>query len=199
MPNAPFLAPERDPALKIGRPKASGGTVYYAIPGFTCSGNAVEQFGPNIDYYFPMWTPTPILVDQIAAEVTTVHAANNFRIGLYLADTNWQPVGGPLADSGDISTATTGVKTYTPGTPILIPRGRFLGIINSSTGTARFRVFQGAHIWSSYATGLGASPQITLLFVSRSYAAFPTPGTAWDSISNFGVTEYPIVLRVSSP
>lgn len=201
MPNAPFLAPERDNAFKRGRAKG-GATTYYSIPGVICTATSTTSIGPltDVDLYAPFFADTPIVIDQAALEVTTLEAAKNLRAGIYAADTDWQPVGAPLLDSGNISTATTGVKTYTPGTPLLLPRGRYLEVFNTSMTTGSYRVWNGSFLGANLRTALGATSFTSVFSVTRAFAAFPTPGTAWDTTSGSNVnTEYPILLRVSKP
>lgn len=193
MPTAPFLAPERDEAFKDGRPKSVAS--FYSLPGVSVS--TVNTISPNTgsDYYYPYWVRTPIIVDQLALEVTST-SAGNVRVGLYVADADLQPIGAPLADSGDISTATTGEKTYTPSTPIYLRRGRYLGVLNCSA-TPIFRCFRGG---GGLRTGLGVSPIVSEIYVSRAYAAFPTPGTAWNTTTGNAVGfNYVPVLRVLVP
>lgn len=195
MPIAPFLAPERDEAFRIGRAKRSG-TTHYCIPGLQVNGQTTFSLTSGTDQYFPWRNETPIVIDQLACEVTAA-AGTNFRIGFYVADADWQPIRGPLADSGNLSSASTGVKTYTPATPIYVPRGRYLSIINADAGPT-FRAWRGGltAIYSS----LGANGTVIDMEVTRAYAAFPTPGTAW-TIENIGAGGFthPIVYRVLAP
>lgn len=200
-PTAPFLAPERDEALKRGRPKAAGGTIYYTIPGLVASTITVPaSLVADTDYYSPMYVETPILVDQIACEVTTAAAAGKvLRIGLYRADSDLQPTAGPLIDSGSIVCDFTGVMTYAPASPVFLPRGRYLSVYNSN-GAPVLRQFRGFLPGSMLVTGLGGNAFVALMSVGRTYAAFPTPGTAWTTTTG-GSTAFGslVVVRVSSP
>ena len=73
------------------------------------------MFNNGTDNYHPLvLVEGPTLIDQFAFEVTIADAGKVARVGLYAADARWQPIGVPLADSGDISLTGTGVKTYTP-------------------------------------------------------------------------------------
>lgn len=200
MPIAPFTAPERDVASKLGRAKAA--TNYYVLPGVALDNSTVTAAGLNLnaDQYFFHYTPTPLVVDQLAAEITTLHAANNFRMGVYRATPNYQPWGAPLCDSGDISTATTGIKTYTPATPFLIPRGPFLTVMTCTSTTAAFRQVKGVVLNSPIDSAIATTPYVRFPRVTRSYAAFPTPGTAWDTVDASANTQtYLVFLRVSAP
>lgn len=202
MPNAPFLAPERDSAYKPGRAKASG-TAQFCVPGVVFASVGTQSTAVNTDRYSPFIVDTPISIDQLACEVTT-GVATNFRMGCYAADTDWQPVGAPLADSGDIDITSTGVKTYTPGTPLYLPRGRYLSIWNTGSNGGAMRAFQGASAARSGSVVLaavGSSPYTTQLAVGRTYAAFATPGSAWTTtLTTTTPGPYHVVLyRVSQP
>jgi hypothetical protein len=198
-PTAPFLAPERDERFKLGRAK-QGSTAYYTIPGW--GGSTPGTAGApaiNTDTYKPFVVQSPLVVDQMAFEVTTLQSGNA-RVGIYRADANLQPVGGPLADSGDISTNTTGVKTYTPGTPIYLARGRYLTVFNVSVAGVLCRSFRGIISDQAADSILGASLIVDNMTVGRSYAAFPTPGTAWTAITGSATaTIMWVFLRVLTP
>ena len=199
-PNAPFLAPERDGAFKFGRPRA-GATTYYTIPGVSARSASTWALAVDLDYYTPWYTSTPLMIDQLAFEVTTALASSNTRVGFYAADGDWQPVGPPLADSGDIATASTGVKTYAPGAPIYVRRGRYLSVLNHSiTGNVTMRTGSGSMSGSGFATGLGASACLAALKATRAHAAFPNPGTAWTAVdADTGGFHNMVFYRVSSP
>jgi hypothetical protein len=194
MPISPFLAPERDATWKIGRAKG-GGTTYYSLPGNVITTQTTFAVTANTDYYAPFYVQTPIVIDQLVCEVQT-GVSGNARIGFYRSTTDWQPSGAPLADSGNISTTSTGIKTYTPGTPIFVPRGLYLSVLNASVAPT-FMVYRslmpGANI-------SGATPNwaVTNMTVSRSFAAFPTPGTAWDTaVQNAAASHAFIFYRIS--
>jgi hypothetical protein len=161
---------------------------------------STQAFSANFDIYVPFFTSTPIVVGLLSAEVTTLDSAKNFRMGFYAADTDWQPIGAPLADSGDISTTTTGVKTYTPGTPILLSPGRYVSVVNTDTATAAFRVGRGHLPGSAMQPAMGTSLFAQQFNVSRTHAAFPTPGTAWTASSVGTVPHFHVVFyQVSAP
>jgi hypothetical protein len=201
MPNAPFLAPERDSAFKLGRAKA-GGTPRYTLPGFLSASTSTVVLNADQDRYCPAFVQSSVVIDQLAIEVTT-NTASTVRVGVYAADTDLQPVGAPIIDSGTIDCSTTGVKTYTPGTPVLLPRGRYLSVLNSSATPPTLRMWRG-HLLGmpSLLSVLGASPYGELWAVTRTYAAFPTPGTAWtadNGVSGTTGVASVVVWRVSQP
>lgn len=195
---APFLAPSRSDAFRMGRAFIPAGTNYYVWPGVLLGANGTLAFAPNTDYYAAFRTRTPFTFDQVAGEVSAT-GAGNLRWGLYAADANLQPVGPPLFDSGDISVSTGGVKTYTPASPITIPAGRYLTAQNQSA-TCSLRVYRDGD-WQLQATTLGNTNFPTILKVARSYDAFPTPGTAWtgfDTSTLVGL-QAPYVFRMTAP
>jgi hypothetical protein len=155
------------------------------------------------DYYEPWIAVAPLVIDRMAAEVTTNVASQNFRIGFYAATQDFQPTGPPLADSGDISTGTTGVKTYDPATPIFCPPGLYLSVLNTDTNSASFRTAtRGAPMFTGAlaVTGLGGSMGVQRMYVPRTYAAFPNPGSAWTTIGGVGTagTDYMVFYRLSA-
>lgn len=179
MPNAPFIgANRRDDSYSYGRPFITGGTNYYFWPGTLFSTSTNASYTANTDWYAPLRIRTPFVFDRVAGEVTVTGA--NLRWGMYRADLNFQPVGPPLFDSGSIATGTTGVKTYTPGTPVFVEAGRYLTVVNTDTA-CNLREFRDAtDAIMDPSLGSGAYPG--RFSVSRTYAAFPTPGTAWTTV-----------------
>jgi hypothetical protein len=169
-----------------------------SLPGIVCDSVSTFAVTANGDYYSPIHVATPIMVDQLQAEVT-VALGTNFRIGLYAADTGWQPVGAPLADSGNLDASTTGVRTYTPSSPLLLNRGRYVTVLNADNGPT-FRAVLGHPPGNLMATILGSGPYAVFLRAARTYGAFPTPGTAWATVTT-GSTghRYYVVFRVLAP
>jgi hypothetical protein len=181
MPTAPFLAPERDQQTTFHRAKSGGGTVYYVWLGATIGATSTFALSTNTDYYWPSGIlDGPVIVDQFAIEVVTTGTATNIRVGVYASDRDFQPVGPPIVDSGDIAVGTTGVKTYTPGTPVYLARGHYLNVMNAD-GTVTLRSTLTPPVNGPVQTGALAN-FVSELSVGRTYAAFPTPGTAWTGI-----------------
>jgi hypothetical protein len=126
----------------------------------------------------------------MAAEIFT-GSGTNFRIGLYAADLDWQPTGAPLADSGNLDASAQAVKTYTPGTPIYLPSGRYLSVLNADgTPTMRRATIEPINC-SFLGDTIGSSFWGMDYYVSRTLAAFPTPGTKWTTFtSGSGISAY---------
>ena len=150
------------------------------------------------DYYEPFHVDTPISISVLGVEVTTA-SAGNIRIGIYRADANLQPIGAPLADSGNLDTTSTGVKTYTPGSPIYLRRGRYLGIHNCSASITLRTTLLYVGPYNANSSAWGTSSVIQERYVSRAFAAFPTPGTAWTTTTGGTASTYSVLYRVSTP
>jgi hypothetical protein len=183
-----------------GRPQPAGGG-YFNIPGSVPGANQTSTFfGIDTDWYAPWYTPTQITIDQLAFEVTIAGAGGSVvRIGFYAADTNWQPTGAPLADSGDINTQSTGVKTYTPGSAIVVPAGRYLSVYNSGVSDPQVTAFR-SMVPGAWSINASLRSQRNWR-VTRAHAAFPNPGTAWDTVTqdDGGTTYAQVAYRISVP
>jgi len=192
----PILIPTRSRA-GIGRGKSSGGTLQYCLPGCVIIGTSTFVLTASNDYYAPFFLETPIEVDQIGFNLTVGAASSNIRMGLYACDEYWQPIGPPLADSGNLDASTTGTKTYAPSVPIFLPPGRYLTVLNASASVT-VRHYRGLVPGSPTSHGNLSSGELIAGFIGRSYAAFPTPGTRWDSevLSATPGWRHPILLRI---
>jgi hypothetical protein len=197
MPGQSAFAPAPPPAP--GRPKS--GTSYFSVPDINpVSASTTGSILSSTDYYAGFLVRSPIVLDQLAIEVVA-GSATNIRIGLYAADLSWQPVGAPLADSGNLDAITPAVKTYSPSAAIVLPPGRYLTVYNAD-GTPNLRMVRADSPGAAgYDQALGASPVISTWRVARAYAAFPTPGTAWTTTTANATTAtfHSIFLRVTAP
>jgi len=188
----PFITPTRSQEIKVGRPKVDTAN-YYTIPGVFSTDQAPSTISANTDYYAPWYTPTPIGINELAFELTTGSGSGNIRIGVYAANDNWQPVGNPLLDSGDIPVQTTGIKTYNPGF-IVFPPGRYVSVLNCSASVALM-----LRTASPSQNPVESGQFLVNFSVGRTYAAFPTPGTAWTSAAGSSTPGYHyIVYQVSA-
>jgi hypothetical protein len=168
--------------------KPSGGSTQFGfLPGNLMIGTIANPLTANVLRYIPVLIPYAITLTAWQFEVTSGPASNaNLRHGLYIADADWQPSGGPLYDSGAISIASgfTGVKSAS-GLSISVARGRYLLATNVDVAMSlRFVIIPGSMV----KTGVSASPQVLALQKSSvTFAALANPGTLWDTI-NGGTT-----------
>ena len=121
---------------------------------------------------------TPFVVDQAVTvtallfEIVAV-GVGNAEIGIYNAAGAKQGT-----SSGAISTNAVGIKTYTPGTPIALSRGRYYVGIATDGVLAQFRRYAGA----------GAAANILAIAgLKQQAAAYPLPANATfaDAASNY--------------
>ena len=186
--------PTRSSVMRTGRAESSDTTKSFIIPGAVQTGLNRVITADRLHYGI-IWLPTPLLVTSLMIDIVTA-AAGNIRIGLYSADVNWQPVGGPLADSGDISSGTTGLKTYTPSTPIYLPAGRYLTAMHCSAAPT-VRSHRGL-VESSIDAAMGSNLFPQFFYISTAYAAFATPGVAWTTtVGSSSSSETPVSLGVA--
>lgn len=175
-----------------------GGTPNWSIPGVVPISTSTNVTAANFLFYAPILVLSQISVDQLACEVTTSSAGWLARIGIYNADSDWQPTS-LIVDSGDLDCSSNGVKTASIS-QTLSP-GRYLSVMTNNNSGIGFRRIHGGNNLSGLLPALGASPFITRGAVARSYAALPGTGTAYTAQNNSstpGVEHY-VFYRVSTP
>ena len=169
--------------IKSGLAKISGGATQWGIPTNTGITNVgTSALNVNEARYVPMRVEYPITLTAWELEVTTGPASNaNIRIGIYAADTNLQPTGAPIYDSGAVAVASafTGIKTAT-GLTVSLTAGMYLIVINCDVGMT-IRTFTSPS--PMIGAALGATPAIQRVSVAQTFGAFPNPGTAWTTTS----------------
>ena len=162
----------------------SGGAQNWSIPAsvITALGSA-QVLTANLVYYTPFVVFDPITLTSIAAEVTTLFAASNIRLGIYATTNAGQPTGAAVYDSGSLSSATTGVKSVTGLTTALAP-GRYVTAIVCDSATVAVRAAVISSPWSpteidAATFGGGGNIAVYLRRVALTYGAFPNTGPAW--------------------
>jgi hypothetical protein len=170
--------------IKSGIAKISGGAQQWGIPTnitFSGVGSAAAPNANEVRYAF-IRVEYPITLTAWELEVTTGPASNaNLRIGVYLGDTNLQPSGSPLYDSGSVAVASafTGIKTAT-GLSIPLTPGMYLVALNCDVTMSLRNIVSNSPV---ILAGLGATAINQRVFVAQTFGAFPNPGTAWTGTS----------------
>lgn len=184
----------------IGRIK-NGATTLYSLPGVvisTPSGSTIA-ISANTIYYLPIFVETTTTIDQLAAEITTAAAAGKLlRLGLYRADTDWN-VSTLVVDGGTVAAdGSTGVRTFSVSA-VLAP-GRYFIAVTSDGGPTLRLLGRGFPGMIGIQAAMGTTPFISLMLVSKTFAAFSDPGTNWSSLnSDSGLLYYFACLRQSVP
>lgn len=170
------------PGGSVGGHIGGSGLTSYAIAAML-SATALTTGAPtaNVLRAFPLiCPPRKGTIDQLAFNVTTL-LAGNARIGAYRnadkAGQNLYP-GALIVDSGDISTAAAGVKTY--ATSITFDPGELLWLTHVGSVAATLRCLGLAGIdvkLLGLGTALSTAPSLGIS-VAHAYAALPATFTA---------------------
>lgn len=176
-----------------GRAKA-GATTHLWLPDFIVASVGTLALTANRMQYEPVIVRTPVTLDRLTVEVTSLVAATNIQLGIYNADTDWQPTS-LVIDGGNVSSAATGVLSVTIN--LTLQPGRYLNALISN-GAPTVRMLRGGI--TPIDAALGSSPAIKQFRVASTYGALASTGVAWDTTTN-GTTPFEHLLfwRVSSP
>lgn len=156
-------------------------TVGYAVAGLVnATALTTGAIAANILYAFPIIAPPlRVTLKMLGFNVTTL-SAGNARIGLYRnkAYNDLYP-GELLADSGDISTGSTGVKQFNPATAIPLTPGEmyWLALVGNATPTLRALAMASIYPTLGLPAAGGTALQVGYS-VAHAYAALPNPFTA---------------------
>lgn len=184
-----------DPVVPQAR-SVFGGNTQYSLPGIEPTTTSTQAITANVVRYGPFYVVTPITIDLLVCEVTSVGAGGTTaRLGIYRADLSWQPTD-LIVDGGTVAVDGTGVKTT--AVSVTLASGRYLTALNSD-GTPTMRVIRGGGFLTGYNTALGATPGISAPNGVQAYGVFPSPGTAWTAAGGtaIGPLQY-IWMRISA-
>lgn len=136
----------------------------------------------DVIYYQPMVVRTPITIDGIVIEVTTAASAGKLgRLGLFKADTDWQPTD-LVKDAGTVAIDANAVKTAS-FTAIELQEGRYLLAFNCNESVV-LRGLRAFFEGRPVITTIGANPYVYSMSVAVTFAAFGATGTDWDTVSS---------------
>lgn len=97
--------------------------------------SAVNHSAPSV-FLVPFPVQVTMVIDQLAVELTTAGAAGSLcRFGIYRGNQTSITPSSLLVDSGDISSATLGVKTFTPGAPLTLPPGLYFTAFSTNSAS----------------------------------------------------------------
>ncbi len=153
----------------------------YGLPGVQWStSNATQALAANTVYYQSFIVTAPVIVDMTVFRVTTGPAsAANVRTGIYVADSNMQPSGAALVDSGNVAVGTSATGNFaTSVTPVTLQPGVYVTAINTSVNLT-CQVARGGLVGSDIQQGANAI--VSLMSAAQTQGAFPNPGTAWNT------------------
>jgi hypothetical protein len=188
------------PRVAIGRLKASG-VAHPGIPGAQWQSNSTQAIVANQVRYNGFITDTGITIDALVAEISATGTATLLRMGIYAADTDWQPVGAPVVDGGTVSAAAAVAVSITVNAT-LAP-GRYITALNAD-GTCTLRSWRGDGTRGGWgiAPALGAGSQNTIVVATQTFGALPTPGTVFVTAGITAGNTAPthvMLVRISAP
>lgn len=192
-------------AIAEGRPKLSS-TVYLTLPGVNIGDGSLATFVPgnNRIHYMPIVVYNTITVDLVFEVTTNGGSGETARVGIYNADTDWQPtsrVYGSNTVAIDSGAGAAPVVKTVAAAQQLTP-GRYLLAIRTDGATAAFRRVVGSYPGGpALLTTMGTTGIISEMRKNSSaYATFPDPGTAWDTVNNANTGMiYCVFCQVTTP
>ena len=158
------------------RPKAAA-TELLIVPnvGFIAQGSSALT--ATRLYYMSFVVRTSITVTQMTIEVTAASGAGTgVMVGIYKADTDWQPTTLEL-DGGELLTDAIAVVSVTGLSTVLQPGNYLIAMHAESNPTLRYA--RGAAPFINPVVSATILP--SFLYVAKAYAALSNPGTAWDT------------------
>ena len=177
------------------RPNPASGT-YFTIPGFIYGSTSTTNLNNNSMRYEPVIVDTPITLDQLAIEVTTLAASGLARLGIFNSDLDWQPTT-LVVDAGTVDCSTTGVKTASISTTLAAGNYLFAVIANATIGV---RAYLGASLNYGFGTALGNTAVLPQWTATVSFAAFASNPTKWTGNGGDNVqSRHTVVCHVSTP
>jgi len=160
-------------------PKSS--TSYWGIPGiWSNAAYTTKTMAANTLYYQPVILNGPVTCNGVGLNVSTL-STGSIRIGIYNADTAWQPTTLAL-DAGTVSVTSTGWKSITGLTTVLTP-GIYL-FCYVSDGTPVVSNLIGQPWTGHYFDTALPTNWVKDLRVSFTYGVLPSTGTAWNTVQN---------------
>jgi hypothetical protein len=178
-----LIMPEYDMPVSVMDDSIIGGWVLPGVVPQLCEGNVT--IGNGAIRYYPIWVASTIVFDTLHFQISSFTSNKDYRVGVYVADKNWQPKN-LIYGSGIITATAVGAYTATPASPIALPRGMYLlAIRGSTTGAANNGAVQGFVPGITPVINSDTASQGMAWYrdfsVSEAMAAFADPGTPWDA------------------
>jgi hypothetical protein len=153
------------------------------------TGNAGTAIGANTIYYSMFQVYRAVTISDLGARVATVQAAQNFKLAIYAHSTaTGLPTGVPIAETGNMSTATSAVVTADIAVvaDVTLQPGHYWAAIWCDHGTPTFTSNSGANttvmaINAGSATAdnlINANANISIMVSSaETYGTWPDAGS----------------------
>ena len=187
--------PQGPAAVHYFIPRPSGSIITAAVNG---GGNTNIANVVNRLQAYPFIPGRDLSIDALLADVATAHAAN-FQLGIYADDGAGYP-GDLLAETGEISAGSTGLKTgtFVGGGSLDLDAGSIYWLAIHSNTTATFRgIITGSFVFGNGAVTLNNSFLNCISTTGTAYSALGLPDPFPASISPSYATLTTIGLRVA--
>jgi hypothetical protein len=160
-----------------GAPVTITSTRYsYGVPNAQMATTGTFAMTANQTYYEPFEVTAPITVDMYAFQVTST-TASTVRTAIYAADSNAQPTGSALGDSGAITVSATAAAYTKQITAVTLQPGMYVKAVNSTAAIT----FQAQRGGVSYGlAGVTSNPVRSSLRVINTMSAAYSTALPWN-------------------
>jgi len=155
----------------------------YGVPNAQFGTTGTQSLNGNQTYYEPFEVTAPITVDMYAFEITST-TTSTVRTAIYAADSNAQPTGSPVGDSGAITVSATAAAYTKQITAVTLQPGMYVKAVNS-TAAITFRTQRGGVTYGS--AGLTTNPVRSLFRVSSTMTGAYSTALAWNASTGSNV------------
>jgi hypothetical protein len=157
-------------AVAIAAPMPNGGTRLLGVPGVNWISTTTRGVPATRYYFTPFSCVVAAHINALFCEVTTAANFDSCRIGIYNANTNWQPTT-LITDSGLIQTNMAGPRSVAQN--LDLGAGNYLLCFVCEGQDAQFRTMRAAPGPAGLMRTLGASPFVSEWWSAGSANALP--------------------------
>lgn len=161
-------------------PVATGGFVQFSLnaTGLTTAAMTADRMQA-----IPIYPARTLTFDRLLGYATTGVAATNVRFGLYADNGSGRP-GALLADTGNVSTATSSSILTGTITPVTLEAGTVYWAVAIYSGAPTLRVFQAGSLLMAETPDGSAAGAPAVLHTVQAFGALPSTAPAFTTTSN---------------
>lgn len=186
----------------IPAPKAiaGDGAVFGTIPGAVIGGTvSLMALSSGLVRYEPWVVDYECVLDELYTEITTAAAAGKLiRLGVYRANSNWQPTGAAVATTGNLA-ADPGVVpaiVSATGLGVTLSRGLYVAAL-SSDGAPTLRTVLASTRYPIFNRTANSNSNIIGLKAIQAFPSggWPDPPAQWTGAQDSGTTAMRYAIR----
>lgn len=174
--------------------RVDGAGVYYSTIRVGTVGTQTRSVDTLVAW--PWFIEKAASINSFIAEVTGTAADSNFRFAIYTDNgSNYPDQLVANSDSGNQSSATTGVRTYTPSSNVSLAAGTMYWIAFNASDSIAMRSWTPASLplFLGISSGMGANLQQVGLTVAQAFGAMPSTFPVGASVLTAGTGGCPII------